>query len=413
MRRAARTLALIVFYAMAGVTALSAQNGDPVAEAKRLRDAGQYAAAANALSPYLAQHPDDAGTHWFRAQLLYWAGDRRGARGEYELALRNTPTDAAAADSLKRYIADLADNWVSAGVSAQSDDQPLRSTSVGLQVGRYVSSNAAMFVDAGAAGYTAPESASGNASTVTTAQVGARITAHRLSVGGAAGAERSSTGATTGIGNAWAALGMPGLVNVTAALSRAGYHYTVPSIDTTVVVTAIEAGIERNPDAKVERSSIAGRLALRREWYDDDNAIGIVYGWVLAPVAGGLRLGYAADFRDARESRWSGAEFDPYYTPENVRVHSVIGDWSWNDFRRAIRLSGALGVRAHELAPYLLNPSGKQFGFTERSFSPWSAAASGTWRINWNTSLRAEVRHSSTAFYEATTAQLGTTLLIK
>ena len=435
------TALLVIMYATSGGRPLSAQKDDPIAEARRLQGAGQYAAAAAALTPYLAQHPDDAGTHWYRAQLLYWSGSRTAARNEYELALLYTPPQDAAADSLKRYIADLSNGWVSINAAGASDDQPLRSVIGSAQAGRYFTSNTALFVDIARSRYTTgPGAAAGPTETgdadVTAAQLGMRTKIAALSLGGAAGGEQMSRAAVSNgaspagrsstwlaTANAWAMLGMPRAFDITIAAARSAYHHTLSSMDSAIRMNVVEAGIERTPtEAQLAGAThsisgrfkaVAGRAALRRESFNDDNSIGITYGWILLPIVGGLRAGYAADFRDAVDSRWDGAVFDPYYTPENVRVHSVIADWGWRDFRRAIHVSGAAGVSARELAPFLLNPSGKQFGYRERSFTPWSVSASGTLRTTWRSSITAQVKHSRTAFYDATTMQIGTTLLLR
>ncbi len=396
-----------LLYTTSVVSRIAAQSQDPIAEAKRLRDAHQFKAAADALAPYLKQHPDDAGTHWFRAQLLTWAGLRADARAEYETTLRLSRSQPATVDSLSRYIADLSSSWASLVLKASTDDQPLHAFSVGAEYGRYAAGGATITVDASTARLSAKDEAASLTSGVSTILVGFR--ANTSLFGADVGAERSSNAnSTIPVGDVWITPLQSHGFDITAMASRHGYHYTVASLDTSVAVNSTELGIER-PAV----SGVAGRVAWRAEHYTGGTTTSIYYGWLLLPIAHGLRIGYSSDARDANQSRWNGAHYDPYYTPENVHVHSAIGEWGWHNFRNAFHASASIGLHARELAPYLLNPSGKSFGFAPRSYSPWNAGVSLTTRVTWHTSLHAEVWHMKTAFYEATSAQLGTTILLR
>src|ERR1043165_6171871 len=67
---------------------------DTIAEARRLRDASDFAGAAALMRPYVASHPDDPGSARFAALMAYWAKDRRTADSIYASALAAHPTDA-------------------------------------------------------------------------------------------------------------------------------------------------------------------------------------------------------------------------------------------------------------------------------------------------------------------------------
>jgi hypothetical protein len=400
-------VALVILCAMPQ-RAASQQTTDAIAEAKRLRDMHDYRAAAAALVPYLRLYPDDAGVHWMRAQLLEWSGQRAAAQKEYERTRALTPTATPAADTLARHAADLAGAWITTGVRGYTDDQPLRSAAVAIDAGRYVSDDVAVTGNAGVAHYTAPDAAPAAASTVASAQAGLRIHHDGRSLGGDIGFEHASRVRSNDmIGNVWAALSTHDGIALAGSVSRAGYHWTVASIDTSIMVTTAEISIARE-----SATGIAGRAAVRNERFDDANTIHGAYVWLLVPVAGGVRAGYAGEYRDAVESRWDGADYEPYYTPENVRIHSIIGEWSWRDFHNEVRANAGIGISAQESAPFLLNPSGRQIGFTPRTFTPWNASVSLMRRVTYRSSLRAELEHHETAFYHATTLQLGSTLLI-
>jgi Tfp pilus assembly protein PilF len=93
LRRAVGTavLALGLFVA-ATSAAQSTSPVDTLAEARRLRDASDYAAAAALLAPYVAAHPDDPGTARFAALMAYWSKDFGAARSIYAAAMERHPT---------------------------------------------------------------------------------------------------------------------------------------------------------------------------------------------------------------------------------------------------------------------------------------------------------------------------------
>jgi len=64
---------------------------DPLSEARRLRDSGQFAEAVKLLDERLRQSPDDAEAARLRAQTLYWLKEFEQARASYAAALERHP----------------------------------------------------------------------------------------------------------------------------------------------------------------------------------------------------------------------------------------------------------------------------------------------------------------------------------
>ena len=98
--------------ALVAAAALSAQSPTPtdtLAEARRLRDAGEFAAAAAILRPYIASHPDDPGSARFAALMAYWAKDPRAADSIYAHALARHPNDAELRLEFGRLLVDARD----------------------------------------------------------------------------------------------------------------------------------------------------------------------------------------------------------------------------------------------------------------------------------------------------------------
>ena len=70
-----------------------ARAADALTEAQRLRDAGDFAAAAQILRAQLIQEPANGDVARLLAQTLYWLQDINGARAVYDAALARHPQD--------------------------------------------------------------------------------------------------------------------------------------------------------------------------------------------------------------------------------------------------------------------------------------------------------------------------------
>lgn len=116
LRRSGRTarLARTGLVALASVLAaeLPAQTpapADTLAETRRLRDAGQVAAAAELIAPFARAHSDSSGVAWLAAQTLYWAKRPADARPLYEEALGEQPLDVELRLDFARFLVETGD----------------------------------------------------------------------------------------------------------------------------------------------------------------------------------------------------------------------------------------------------------------------------------------------------------------
>src|SRR6266566_9167391 len=75
-------------------------------EAQRLRDAGDFAAAAKLLRVQIAQKPDDGEAARLLAQTLYWLKDIAGAHAIYDTAILRHPEDTTLRLQYARMLAE-------------------------------------------------------------------------------------------------------------------------------------------------------------------------------------------------------------------------------------------------------------------------------------------------------------------
>jgi tetratricopeptide (TPR) repeat protein len=101
------TLLLIILILQA--TSSTNTEQDLLREARRLRDAGQFAQAVNLLDQRLMQNPDDPEAARLRAQTLYWLKEIEMARAGYAAALRRHPADERLRLEYARMLAETND----------------------------------------------------------------------------------------------------------------------------------------------------------------------------------------------------------------------------------------------------------------------------------------------------------------
>jgi len=119
-------------WVIAGAGGLHAQApADTLGEARRLRDAGEFRAAATLLRPYVQAHPDDPGSARFAALMSYWAKDARTADSIYSAALSRHPNDVELRLEYARLLVDTRSDARAHDVLAPLTAPPTASSSNG------------------------------------------------------------------------------------------------------------------------------------------------------------------------------------------------------------------------------------------------------------------------------------------
>ncbi|MDX1623126.1 MAG: tetratricopeptide repeat protein [Gemmatimonadota bacterium] len=453
-------LLLVAPLALGTAATAAAQEVPAVAEARRLRDAGELEAAAARLRAHLGRSPGDVDARWLYAQTLYWTGDVEGARAEYLEALERRPGDtslrldvagfladtgrpreaarvleplaalggrlppgvARQVEDLRIRIAKATAPWVAARPAAWSDDQPLDYHGVELEAGFHPARgvSAALVVEPGR--YESNDVQVRQAEIV---EVGGEIAIRRPEApieaelsGGAS--VRTDVEDADPVGRAAAAVRLPREVRLTAEARRWRYLLTARSLDADLMVDTWEVALDRSA-----APGWAGQAGARVDRFPDDNEIASAWAWILAPIVrrgeASLRLGYAFQFQDAEESRFTSiGVYDPYYTPEELVAHSIVAAVS-GALAPGVTLAvdGAVALHAEELAPSpsvpgpaddsLLVPPDDVVTvvFAERDFTPWRARARLDADLSPAVSLRLEAEHESSAFFEITRGTAG------
>lgn len=434
----------------AGAPPGAAQSGFPVAEALRLRDARDFAGAAEALRRHLAEYPDDGDALRLLAQTLYWDNRREPARRAYEQALAAHPEDTRLRLDYARMLVETGDakkaravlEPVPAEGSAGAEAEALRGTLAywsGDPATAAARFRSALRLDleqaearrrlgeilaAAAPRASVAASARRDGQPLRRAAVVADAewhpgVAHAVSLRAepqrytAQGVEASLLQGEMGVRSAWpggrvetelaagavqreagadwtgrAAVGLRLPAHLVARLraERAPYLWTAASLDEPVATRTGAALLEWN-----HPRGWLGQLGAGVDRFPDANRVRSAHAWVLAPVArtraATLRLGYGFGAQDADESRFVPLAGTP---PSGAYApyYTPMGV-------RSHSLTGALEAAGGGVALH----AGGAYGVAAREDAPVAAGGPGTqpgWYSRsfhpWNARGRADVR---------------------
>jgi len=489
-------------YTFISVAAAQTATTDTLVEARRLRDASDYAGAAALMRPYIAAHPDDPGSARFTALMSYWSKDRAGAGSIYagalshhprDIALRleyakflvetsasaraesvlapviagdsmsSSPTDVARARTLlgttkywrgdytgarrefrsalqldssvadaRRQLTEIetaSASWMRLGTGLWNDDQPLRFAAVDVDGGWFANPLTPIGFRGFTTRFDAPDAASGSVSGVE-ATLGTYLPGAHLDVSLAGGPVQVFRGSLEWTAHAALGVRLPRTVVMRAKFDRLPYTSTVRSLVTPLMVRTVEGAVQWGT-----LRGWTGELVARRATYPDDNSISTAFGWMLVPLVRHatttIHAGYGFAAQSAEQSRFEPrftdspfppptptivpGEYDPYYTPRNLRVHSALaraqvrpgGRWT-------LEVNGRYGISAHDDAPVVAvaaapPPVTVTRTFYDRSFTPWNARGSIDLAATRAVRLGLTVEHGREAYYAFTTARLQLT----
>jgi tetratricopeptide (TPR) repeat protein len=404
-----RTLGLITFLLVLTTIGHAQDIGvpNPVSQAAELRNRREFGQAIALLRSYVAGHPSDAQAQFLLGETLYWIGDWNGAKRHFTEALRLDPAQAEARRELEE-IRQVTTPWVLVTASHRRDDQPLRQGASMIEGGLFLKPLQRLIFRAEPQLFGSTEHG-----WVFSADAAWRAywPGSKLETElGAGYLARQGSRASDWIGRASIGVRLPQGFKLQARSERAAYLWTVASLETPVVTNKAQ-GI-----FSWDRKGWLAESAYGAEFFPDGNKVWNAYGWLLAPLARGhgaiLQAGYSLSYTDSTESRWNlpagGGEgrYDPYYTPEQLRVHSLIfsGELPLTH-SLTFHAHGGYGFSAREIAP----PSQLGQSFAARTFHPWNTHASLDIAFARSLSLTLAEDHERTAFWRMNRFSAGLT----
>ena len=392
--------------------------------ARMLVETRRNSAARSLLEPLL-NHPGAAAqAHTLLGTADYWDGRLTAATSHFRAALK---TDSTSVDARRQWreIATITAPWAGTTIEAAHDDQTLDRIAPTLHAGVFVTPLLSIEVKARSDWYRSGDSVSRS------------VQSGEISLKGYAPGLRLETELSGGLihrsfgdpGAEWTGrlqgrIRLPSHLSIGGRAERRPYFQTVASLSTPVRVRELTAFA-----ALGHPSGWLAEAALGRLRYPDGNTQTSGYAWLLAPLlrrpAYAVALGYAFSAQDSRESRFVPAQphppgapgsgpsgrYVPYYTPQDVVIHSLIGNLMIQGGRgTTISGNGAWSLSAHEQATAFTTsgpPPVVQAGTFRRAFSPWNARLGVAQDLGNGWSVHGHAEHQETAFYSASAGSIG------
>lgn len=404
-----RSLCLIVWLLLSNIAgrAQATEPTDPVGQAAELRNRGEFGPAIALLQSYVAEHPGDSHAQFMLGETLYWIGDWSGAKQHFIQALRLDPGQAEARRQLEE-IRQVTAPWILLEASHRRDDQPLRQGASTIEGGLFLNPLQRLVFRAEPQLFGSVEHGF-----VFSADAGWLAYWPGLKLETELGGgylARHGNEASDWIGRASIGVRLPQGINLRARSERAAYLWTPASLETPVMPNDIQGIFSWN------RSGWLAEAAYGVELFPDKNKVWNAYGWLLAPLVQSrgvtLQAGYSFAFTDSDKSRWNlppeggKGRYEPYYTPEELRVHNVIISGALPLTRSlTFHANGGYGFSAREIAP----PSQLGQAPALRKFHPWNARASLDVTLARSLSLTLSGGHEKTAFWRMSCFSAGLT----
>ena len=360
--------------------------------------------------------------------MAYWEGDFTTARRLLRSALEGDSAQEEARRQLGE-IAAVGAPWFAMSGNTRTDNQRLTRLDIQVAGGVSLTPLLSLLARAGVGRFHSGDSVS---LTIGSAEAGFShyAPAARLETEASAGVlQRGASGGSAWTGRARVGFRFPRHVTLSVAVQREPYFYTIASIRTPVMTrTATALAVLSSPRGWL------GEAAVQQTRYPDANTLRTTYAWLLAPLvrSGGARLqvGYGATVQDAAQSRFvlantnqpnppgnplfvAEGKYDPYFTPANLAVHSLLAAMELRAGRATLRAGGSYGMRASDNAPVFVapvimnpgNPNAVERRFVSRSFSPWTVRAGVDVAPSADLKLGFSGESVRTVFYTATTAR--------
>ena len=360
--------------------------------------------------------------------LAYWTGDFAEAKRRFVDALKLDPAHADARRQL-REIELAAASSIRFGAGGWDDDQPMQRFTASAE-GRWFASPLTPFT---LNAHTIAFDADGVAENVSAVEggIGTYLPKARLELNVGAGVVQR----TFGDGTDWtgrAALGARLSRSLLLRLSaaRTPYFNTTASLATSIMTESAEGLLQWH------RGGWAAEGVARQERYPDDNDITTGYVWFLAPLVrrarGSLQAGYSFTAQSAAENRFVprnedlvfppglppstvSGEYDPYYTPRNLRVHSALASLRLVPNERwTLTADVTVPLSARDEAPVLSvvpSPPGVDVVRTyyDRRFTPWNVRGGIDIGLTEAMRVALSLEHGERAYYEFSSVSLSGT----
>jgi hypothetical protein len=221
-----------------------------------------------------------------------------------------------------------------------------------------------------------------------------------------------------------------GNLAISAGGERRPYQYTISSVKQPLLQDFYTLSLDYNKNEKW-----LGKAAFEMQQFDDNNRVQTSYVWMLLPlihkekisVKGGYGFNYSTSLENRfilkDSSRSNGTTpitnkqlegvYDPYFTPQNQIVHSVLASININPSKNfSIALRSSIGVSAKADAPsFAVKQQINQYSIYKTynivSYNPVEAVAEINMALSPRFSLKTAYAYNSLFFYTSHLGSIG------
>jgi hypothetical protein len=395
------------------------QGQDDLERARLLWSEGRIYPAQQELLAYLSRDSAHLEANLRQAYLEFWTGRLPAARKRIE-RMRSVNPGYTPAGGLLSEIKAVSMPWASLQTGYIADDQPLSALRTKVEAGQYVSW---LFNPTLRFEYS-HFSHEGEALPIFQVRLSDQIllarTKTRLEISAGLLAPLAGGNASKGFGGIILSQTLPLHFTLDAGLEKRPYLYTLRSIQAPFTETFTQAALRFD-----RGGNWLGKAAWERQRFSDGNDVTTLYAWFLAPLLNrwGLKVqaGYAYSHANAKESRFLPTQaydpnlpdttfipgiYDPYFTPANQEVHSVLAVVQYatkNNWRFSAKVNA--GILAEADIPYFY-PDFATFdlivfyrGFERSSYTPLEITGEVQRGIGQHTSVSATYTYQKLLFY--------------
>lgn len=240
---------------------------------------------------------------------------------------------------------------------------------------------------------------------------------------------------------------------LSGGIDRRPYVFTLASLNKNLMPTSYNTGLGRQGDFWT------GNVSFQHTQFEDDNYVRVGTATLLFALVKSklinFNLGYGFMMADSKENRFRLADpfnayvheteigtqfpgiFDPYFTPQNQRVHSTIADLSIQISPKVqVNLYGNIGIQASidnpnvvfygssdpahyvdhatadpnqiaESEAYQINPDDIYRILIPTAYFPMDLKGSITWNMTKNLNLKTEYAYQRAVFFDSQMISLG------
>ena len=351
------------------------------------------------LDDYMKTDSSNAEANIMRAYIDLWNGHMAAAKRRSLLLLKLYPGNAdaeAILDKVRYYTAP----YLKASAGFSSDDQPRRGEEYSFETGVYRSFLLAPVAQASIYNFHSLDSTYRSlwVRLKNTIQTGSGFS---LVFGGGI-FQQASTNTSHFTGNISLSQVVAKRFSLNAGFEKLPYQYSLASLKKAVINGVTSLAVGYNKDDKW-----LAKAGYEQQHFEDDNNIGSSYFWLLAPMVHknnfSLKAGYAFSFANSDQNKFINKEslsklmgstplhgtvggvYDPYFTPQNQTIHSLLASVKIGLSKNATITSRAsIGVSAKADNPNLtLEKHANQF-FIQKQYATISYTP-----VTWVTELQA------------------------